>query len=472
MDFPIFHLDFMGDRLLIAIIAVLHVLINHGLAVGFIPFVTLLEFIGFRKAKEGEVVHPQWDNLARRLMTVAFIITTTIGAMTGVGIWLSASLVNPASIGSLIRVFYGAWFVEWITFVTEVVLILIYYLSWKKSNASVEAKSKHLMFGIFLCIASWITMAIIVAILGFMMDTGSWTENKTFLSGFTNPIYVPQLLFRTPLAALMGGAISLFLTTFLTKKENPIRRDALKVIATYMLYAVPLCALGAFFYYSRIPHLMIGNLPIAVGTMDFQKWYDLLVYFIFGALITVLLIAGITVFRPKIQLPKAVYILPVVGMLGFAGIFERIREFIRKPYVIGNYMYSNTLRKEDYPLFKQDGLLTYATYSPVHEVTEENRLVAGEQVFLIACSRCHTTNGINSVVEKFEQMYNLKAGDKLNPDMMKAYISHIENARYFMPPFPGNEKELGALIAYIKNIQESKIPTEGVQERGLNLTLK
>jgi hypothetical protein len=38
MDFPIFHLDFMGDRLLIAIIAVLHVLINHGLAVGFIPW--------------------------------------------------------------------------------------------------------------------------------------------------------------------------------------------------------------------------------------------------------------------------------------------------------------------------------------------------------------------------------------------------------------------------------------------------
>jgi len=37
MDYPIFHLDFIGGRLLIAFIAVLHVLINHALAVGLIP---------------------------------------------------------------------------------------------------------------------------------------------------------------------------------------------------------------------------------------------------------------------------------------------------------------------------------------------------------------------------------------------------------------------------------------------------
>lgn len=470
MDFPIFHLDFMGDRLLIAIIAVIHVLINHGLAVGFIPLVTLIEFLGFRKAKKDEVSHSDWDNLARRLMTIAFIITTTIGAMTGVGIWLSASLVNPASIGSLIRVFYGAWFVEWLVFVTEVVLIMIYYLSWKKSNSSIEAKSKHIMFGVSLSIFSWITMAIIVSILGFMMDTGSWVENKTFVSGFTNPIYLPQLMFRTPLAALMAGSLALFLTMFLTPNGSEIRKKASRVIALWMLIATPFCAVAALLYHSRIPKLMIGNLAVAVGTMDFQNWYDLLVYFIFGALITVLIIAGITYFKPKINIPQMVYLIPVIGMLGFAGIFERIREFIRKPYVIGNYMYSNTLRKDEYPLFKRDGLLKYATYSPVREVTEENKVVAGEQVFLLACSRCHTTNGINSVVEKFENMYNLKSGEKLNPEMMKAYISHMENARYFMPPFPGNEKEMGALITYIKSIQENRIPVEGVQEKGLQLS--
>jgi hypothetical protein len=145
--------------------------------------------------------------------------------------------------------------------------------------------------------------------------------------------------------------------------------------------------------------------------MDFQSWYDLLVKFIISALTTVLLIAGTVYFKPKLKIPTIVYIPPVIGMLGFAGIFERIREFIRKPYVIGNYMYSNTLRKEDYPLFQRDGVLAHATYSPVKEVTEENKLVAGEQVFMISCNRRHTTRGINSVVDKFENMYSLKEGE-------------------------------------------------------------
>ena len=460
MDFPIFHLDFMGDRLLIAIIAVIHVLINHGLAVGFIPLVTWLEYKGFKKAIHSEITDPDWDRLAYRLMTVAFIITTTVGAMTGVGIWFAASLVNPASIGSLIRVFYGAWFTEWIVFVTEVILILIYYLSWKKSLKSVEAKSRHIMFGTYLSIASWVTMSIIVSILGFMMDTGSWVENKTFIAGFSNPIYLPQLVFRTPLAALMAGTIALFLTVLFTKKDSEIRILAGKSIGKWIIVSAFFAGLGAYWYYSRIPHLMIGNIQIAVGTMDFQSWYHLLVWFIIGAVAVSMLIALITVLRPRFRIPKTVYFIPVLAVLGFAGIFERIREFIRKPYVIGNYMYSNTLRVEDYPLFKRDGLLTYATYSLVSEVTDNNKLVAGEQIFLLACSRCHTTNGINSLVEKFEAMYNFKNHEPLDAAAMKAYIAHIENARYFMPPFPGNEKELDALVDYIRQLQKSQTPVD------------
>lgn len=37
MGFPIFHLDFLSNCVLITIVAILHVLINHTPAVGFIP---------------------------------------------------------------------------------------------------------------------------------------------------------------------------------------------------------------------------------------------------------------------------------------------------------------------------------------------------------------------------------------------------------------------------------------------------
>src|SRR5690606_36647808 len=186
MDFPLFHLDFMGNRMLVAVIAILHVIINHALAVGFAPLVTLLEFRGYLKSKTKPEEGKAWDEAARKLMFIAFIITTTAGALTGVGIWFAASLANPASLGSLIRIFYFAWFSEWIIFVLEVIFIMIYFLTWKKSNESAVNKRRHIRFGLFLSIFSWLTMAIIVAILGFMMTPGSWIETPSLIIGFLN----------------------------------------------------------------------------------------------------------------------------------------------------------------------------------------------------------------------------------------------------------------------------------------------
>jgi hypothetical protein len=40
-----------------------------------------------------------------------------------------------------------------------------------------------------------------------------------------------------------------------------------------------------------------------------------------------------------------------------------------------------------------------------------------------------------------------------NADAMKGYIKNMHNARYFMPPFPGNDKELDALVSYVKVLQ-------------------
>ena len=58
MDFPVYHLDWLGNRWLIATIAILHVLINHGLAVGMMPLVAAMEWYG---ARRGDA---RWDRLA------------------------------------------------------------------------------------------------------------------------------------------------------------------------------------------------------------------------------------------------------------------------------------------------------------------------------------------------------------------------------------------------------------------------
>jgi mono/diheme cytochrome c family protein len=461
MDIPAFHLDFLGNRMLIAVIAIGHVLINHSLAVGMIPLVVLLERLGVKNQNK------EWDELARKIMFTAFLITTTLGAMTGVGIWFSASLVNPYSIGSLIRVFYGAWFVEWIVFVTEVVLILIYFLTWEKSNTSEKEKAKHIRVGTALAAFSWITMAIIVAILSFMMDPGSWNNDKTFLSGFLNPIYIPQLAFRTPLAMLMAGCVAFVLTFVYTERESEIRRAGLRYIGIWILSWFLPSLISSIFYYNVIPELMVNNFGVAIGTQAFQNWLDSFKYLgiLVFASIPFVVLYYMNFSNSKLYLGS---VLPVILVFSLVMVFERTREFIRKPFVIGKYMYSNGYRPEEYALLKKEGILKYATYVSTNEVTETNKVEAGKNVFSLACSRCHTTNGINSVLEKFENLYGKEK--PLEAESIKTYIKGMHNARYYMPPFPGNEKEMDALARYIMTLQEYPDPLEGAQDIGISIS--
>lgn len=445
MDFPIFDLGWVGNRFLFVVIAILHVLVNHALAVGLAPVVVGIEFMGIKQNDAN------WDKLAYKIMKFAFIITTTVGAMTGVGIWFSAALVNPNSIGSLIRVFFSAWFFEWIIFVTEVVLIMFYYLTWKSWTRG-RAKFNHILVGYGLAVFSWITMAVIVAILGFMMDPGNWHNERSLLAGFANPIYLPQLIFRTFLAGMMGAMVALACIYFYTEKGSEIRAKATRFASGWLLVcALPTIA-GGLWYWSVIPDMMVSNMSVALGMQQFQNWHDTIAKLLVGGVLGVIVFSLVLYLRPRWNYGKWAFVAPVIVLFATLGMFERVREFVRKPYVIGGYMYSNTMRTEDYPLFKQEGILKYASFVSTKEVSEDNLIEAGKNVFMLSCSRCHTANGVNAITDKFRTMYGT-IDEPWNAEAMKGYIRNMHNARYYMPPFPGNEKELDALVNYIKVLQ-------------------
>lgn len=456
MDFPIFHLDFFGNRLLIAAIASLHVVINHMLAVGAIPLVAFLEWRGLASGDE------RWDRLAYRLLFVCFVVTTSLGALTGVGIWFSTSLVNPHAIGSLIRVFFWAWFAEWLVFVTEVVLILIYTLSWHTDWARAH-KRAHLALGVALAVASWLTMAVIVAILGFQMDTGVWTVEPGFWTAVLNPLYLPQLAFRTPFALVTAALFALMLTGFFTRRDPEFRARAVRAISAWVLvFAVP-WLVAAIGYWRAIPARMLDNLPVALTTLAHQDYLDPLRLLIGSSVGVVIVVALWGVGAPR-RLPAAVLVVPAILAVWQLAYFERVREFIRKPDVIAAYMYSNALRPADYPLYAEDGLLAHAVYTPVRAVTAENRLVAGREMFRLACSRCHTTHGVNSVVAKLGAMYGWQPWD---PGTLDTYLRGMHNARPFMPPLPGTADERGALVDYLIALRHDPAGLDGAQTAGV-----
>ncbi len=447
-----FFLDFTGNRILMAIIGSLHVIVNHPFAIGAYPLVVLMEWWGRRTGR------PEWDRLAYKITFVLFIVTTSIGALTGVGIWLTASLIAPFGIGSLLRIFFWIWFTEWTIFVSEVILILIYFLTWKRWSQGVM-KNVHIAVGVLLSVVSWFTMVIIVAILGFMMGSGSWPVHRTLLTAIANPIYIPQLAFRTTFALGTAGLFAWFMIFFFTDKGSDFRRQAIRFVSGWILcWSVPFIA-SSIWYWQVVPVIMQDNVNVALMTLRFAQWYQTLAYLMAAAVVLIILTALVGMFRPRL-IPGFFLILPFIFGIWLLGHFERVREFIRKPYVVDNFMYSNGVLVSNLPVFQRDGILPYCTYVNHRTVTPDNEVDAGRDVFMVACSRCHTTGGLNSVVRKFTNLYGKSP---LDTNAVQGFIRTMHTTRTFMPPFPGNDKELGALAAYIKKLQTNYEPIFNAQ---------
>jgi mono/diheme cytochrome c family protein len=444
MDFPLYHADFFGNRTVIGVIAVIHVIINHPFAVGIIPLITGLEWWGYRKNR------PEWDVLAYKLLFVCFIITTTLGAMTGVGIWFSTAVISPFAIGSLLRVFYWAWFSEWVVFVSEILLIMAYTLTWKSMVG--EKKIKHIRIGVTLSIMSWLTMAIIVAVLGYMMNPGDWLQEASLWSGFTNPIYLPQLFFRTTFAMAFAGSLALALTTAFTDKGSEFRGRAVRVFSGWTLFwLVPLLAWGAI-YYDVIPQGMTGNLPVALGAQSFEAHFGLLTMILFGVVTATAALSIWGVWKPR-SANAAIWVIPILLFTVMISYFERAREFIRKPYVIGYYMYSNGVRVDEMPYMLKTGLLANSVWVEHTEVTPENKVEAGRDIFMLACSRCHTLNGVNAVGDNLARMYPNQ--DTWDPKAIDEFLKGMHGARPFMPPFPGTPIEREALSEFLSTLKNT-----------------
>lgn len=465
MDFPSFYMDHLaGGRLIIGIIASLHVLINHPLAVGAYPLLTWMEWWAHKHNR------PDVDRLAYRITFVVFIVTTTVGAMTGVGIWLSTSLLAPFAIGSLLRVFFWGWFLEWGVFISEVMLICWWFLSWKKADTP-EKKKKHIKIGLALSIMSWITMALIVAVLGFMMKPGEWSQTRAFWDAMTNPLYAPQLGFRTCFAFMTGAVFLWFASFFFTRDSDKNLREGARLrhwIVYRLSHVVLISLMGTFlfgtWYWNCIPETMKANSSVALLTQEFMNWHGQFKVLLGWTLVAFMLV-GIGGLGTSFMVPRWALLVPSFMGIWLLGHFERAREFMRKPWVIGEYMYSNGVHKDELAFLQSEGVLKHATYVKHREVTAANQVEAGQDVFMLACSRCHSTTGLNGVVEKFAAMYG--ADKPWDASGMVLFIKGMHQTRTFMPPFPGNDKEAGALAAYILQLKETPRTLHGAQSAGI-----
>ncbi len=284
-------------------------------------------------------------------------------------------------------------------------------------------------------------------------------QSRACFTAFFNPLYLPQLIFRSGAAFIGAGLFFLFLIPFIGKYAADVRAFAVRRISIWILVLLPLTIAGALWYWQRVPSYMQVNAPVALATQDFTRWYQTILWFLLGVALIVPLAALWGLIKPK-RLPAAALILPFLAVAALLGTFERLREFIRKPWIIQGYLYANGLRAQDYDLYKEDGVLAHATWVRHHQVTPENQLEAGGEVFMVTCSRCHTLSGVNSVRTRFQKLFPVP---KWQEDQLAAYMASMHNIRIFMPPFPGSEAELQALSAWLVANQHHAVRAEGGQ---------
>jgi mono/diheme cytochrome c family protein len=97
--------------------------------------------------------------------------------------------------------------------------------------------------------------------------------------------------------------------------------------------------------------------------------------------------------------------------------------------------------KEDLPSLNEQGYLQTALWVQERDISPENHLNAGRELFIQQCFACHTLNGFNN--DLMAQTANL------SHKALVSYIDKIHEVRYFMPPFAGTQEEATLLASYI-----------------------
>ncbi|MFA9389111.1 MAG: cytochrome ubiquinol oxidase subunit I [Prolixibacteraceae bacterium] len=430
MNYPIWFLPNIGGGLFIAIIAVLHVVVAH-LAVGGGLFLVLTERKALKANDKGIL------DFVKSHTNFFLLLTMVFGGVSGVGIWFIIALVNPGATSALIHSFVFGWAIEWVFFIGEIIALLIYHYRFDKMSPR-----NHQIVGWLYFIFAWLSLVMINGILGFMLTPGKWIATGNFWHGFFNPSFLPGVLFRTSIAIIFAGVFALITASF--RKDASLRTKLMRYSAKWMLAPLVVLALTGFYYSTVLDADSFRN--VFHINPESRIFISILIYStiaLFGlGLLAIVKMPGL--------IQKSIAFVLVLISIGWMSGFEYLREIARKPYVLYGQMYSNGIHPEDIENLKVSGFLPVAKWSKIKEVTAENQLEAGAELFRLQCMSCHTFNGYNGIKNKTDQ---------LTERGLEAQLTGMGKINTYMPPFAGTETEKKALAAYIFQTIQGKTTT-------------
>lgn len=437
----------VGSGWIVGIISTIHVLASHT-SVGAAIVFAYLAVVAYRQDK------PELLDYIKKYGLFLLVFSYVIGSITGPGIWFSTTVASPRGISALIHSFVWKWATEWVFFVIEVVgVYMVVYLVGK-----VDQKT-HMRIALIFGLASYTTMLIIIGILSFMMWPGKevWFTEGGYLNGFYGANTFAQLAMRTAfmftMTAVVGGIVAAGIKEEAFKKQMLRRLAILGIVATlagsalFQWYLHTLPEQAHIVMENRLPDYFQPALMIVLS--------GILAYFLF------------TLVQPRVIVPAVAGVMTVTILVFGLWPEEVARESIRKPFVAGQYVYSNQVIardvpglgiKSELPLLEEKGFLQAHVFLPdnLRTVTPDNAREVGHALAMTACANCHslTDTGMRPLAKYF--------GGNTDVGEIKDYLlgALATGNTLYMPQIPLTDKEAEALAVYIASLKDESVPAK------------
>lgn len=441
MFFPSLHIPVLGDGMTIGLDAVLHVVLSHGVAIGMTTMIALFQTMAW--LGKGAF----WANTSHAVLRPVVIVITSVGALTGVGIWFITGALAPEGIGSLIHLFFWPWFIEWGVFTLEVIILLIYYYLWEGLAPNRQGVLVALGWGY---VAVTILSAfLITGILSFMLTPDGWPWGWSFNQAFFNPSFIPQFFLRVAGGISLGAMFVLTWTVWRFKGTYEESGRILRLTGISFLIAAFVTAISAFIYFSRVPQTYLTHWKFAVATSALAQSPGLLPI-VNGLAVGFLVLVALAAILRCPGLCRAMSIPAILLCVGLVAEFERIREFVRGPYLMPGYMYANQILLTEHQALN----VTHQELLPrlrwINEKDQHSAAsLAGQALFSANCGVCHTENGINDIRTRLAG----RTADGIN-----AIVGITENLAPFMTPFTGSPNERLLLANYLYTLTNQDAP--------------
>ena len=430
----------VGSGWIVGLIATIHVLFSHT-SVGAAIFFAWLANHAHRHNK------PELLEFIRRYGLFLLVFSYVLGSITGPGIWFSTTVASPRGISALIHSFVWMWATEWVFFVIEVVgVYMLVYLAGK-----IDIKT-HTRIALIFGLTSYTTMLVIVGILSFMMWPGQpeWFETGGVLNAFYGPNTFAQLGMRTAfmftMTAVVGGIVAGRFEDATLKKEIARKLAWLGIVATVVgaamlqWYLATLPETAEVVLQNRLPaHFPSALLTVVAGT---------LAYFAF------------TLVQPRVLVPGLATVMTVVILVFGLWPEEVARESIRKPWVAGQYVYSNQVIgrdvegigvKSEIPTIEAHGYLKSLIFVPdaLRSIDAGNEVEAGRLLALNTCSNCHSISATGML-----PLANYFSGEHSRTEVAEYLQAALSSGNtLYMPQIPLNDAEANALAAFIQTLK-------------------